>query len=113
MALPLFKSSALALFLLLAVAAAEGQSGPADGLSLAGQLLVASPRIGDPRFQHTVILMVRHDREGALGIIVNRPVGERPLARLLAEAGDTDTDVEGSIRVFAGGPVQPQLGFVI
>jgi len=51
---------------------------------LTGQLLIAAPTIGDPRFAHTVILMVRHDREGAFGIVINRPVGEesdRELAR--------------------------------
>ncbi|HEX3413704.1 MAG TPA: YqgE/AlgH family protein, partial [Stellaceae bacterium] len=46
-----------------------------DTTSLAGQLLIAAPTIGDPRFAHTVILMVRHDKEGALGIVINRPVG--------------------------------------
>src|SRR5262249_56626114 len=38
--------------------------------SLAGQLLIASPEMGDPRFYHTVILMVRHDQNGAFGIII-------------------------------------------
>ena len=38
--------------------------------SLAGQLLVASPSMGDPRFARTVILMVQHDKEGAFEIIV-------------------------------------------
>src|SRR5215471_12309440 len=40
-----------------------------DTVSLVGQLLIASPTIGDPRFAHTVILMVRHDKEGAFGIV--------------------------------------------
>ena len=48
---------------------------------LTGQLLIASPTMGDPRFLQTVILMVRHDRNGALGIVINRPIGDRP-ARL-------------------------------
>jgi len=55
--------------------------------SLTGQLLIAAPTMGDPRFQHTVILMVRHDRNGALGIVINRPIGERPLAGILEEIG--------------------------
>src|SRR5262245_11281692 len=45
--------------------------------SLAGQLLIAAPTMPDPRFYQTVILMVRHDRDGALGIVINRPVQER------------------------------------
>jgi len=81
--------------------------------SLAGQLLVASPEMGDPRFYHAVILVVRHDRNGALGIIINRPVEDRSLASLLEALGEKDTGVTGSVRIFAGGPVQPQVGFVL
>jgi putative transcriptional regulator len=99
----------LAAGILLSVAA----PGRSDTGSLAGQLLIAAPSIGDPRFAHTVILMVRHNKEGALGIVINRPVGERPIAALLEAIGDADPSVEGSLSVFAGGPVQPELGFVV
>jgi putative transcriptional regulator len=85
---------------------------PAHG-SLAGQLLIATPSIGDPRFTQTVILMARHDQSGAFGIVINKPLGERPLASLLAALGEKDEGVEGSVRVFAGGPVQPEVGFVV
>src|ERR1700752_5360942 len=78
-----------------------------DTTSLGGQLLIAAPTIGDPRFAHTVILMVRHDNEGALGIVINRPVGERSIAALLEATGHNDPDIAGILRVFAGGPVQP------
>ena len=84
-----------------------------DGGSLAGQLLIASPEIGDPRFDHAVILMVRHDKEGAFGIIVNRPIEERSLADLLGAMGEQDTGIYGSISIFAGGPVEPEVGFVV
>jgi putative transcriptional regulator len=83
-------------------------------VSLAGQFLVASPSMGDPRFDRTVILMVAHDRNGALGIVINRPIGERPIATLLQRLGEQDTSgVTGNVRVFSGGPVQPGVGFVI
>ena len=81
--------------------------------SLTGQLLVASPTMGDPRFARTVILMVRHDKDGALGIVINRLVGERPLAALLETLGEKDTTATGQVRIFAGGPVQPEIGFVV
>lgn len=84
-----------------------------DARSLAGQLLIAAPTIGDPRFAHAVILIVRHDNGGAFGIVVNRPVGERSIAALLEGTGNPDPDAEGNVRVFAGGPVQPELGFVV
>jgi putative transcriptional regulator len=83
--------------------------------SLAGQLLVASPSIGDPRFAGTVVMLARHDRNGAFGLIINRPLGERTLESLLAGRGGKDGNAApaGSLRVFTGGPVQPALGFVL
>jgi putative transcriptional regulator len=81
--------------------------------SLAGQLLIATPAMGDPRFARTVIFMARHDKNGAFGIVINKPVGERPLADLLQTLGEKETGVEGSVRIFAGGPVQPDVGFVV
>src|SRR5580700_10337667 len=51
-----------------------------------GQLLIASAAIRDPRFHHSVILLVRHDDKGAFGIIINKPLEEKPIADLLAAA---------------------------
>jgi putative transcriptional regulator len=81
--------------------------------SLAGQFLIASPKIADGRFYHTVILILRHSKDGALGIVINRPVEERSLASLLAAIGEQDPSAVGSVRIFAGGPVQPAVGFVV
>ncbi len=81
-----------------------------------GHLLIASEAIQDPRFHHTVILLLRHDTSGAFGIVINRPLAEQSIASLLAAAGErntADAALEGSIRVFAGGPVQQQRGFVV
>jgi putative transcriptional regulator len=79
---------------------------------LVGQLLIASQAMSDPRFDHTVILMVRHNQDGAFGIVINRPIGTRSLATLLRAFGETSTVAE-SVPVYRGGPVQPELGFVI
>jgi len=81
--------------------------------SLAGQLLVAAPGMGDPRFERTVILIVKHGPGGAMGIVINRPIGEQPLASVLKGLGQNDGDVAGSVGVFSGGPVQPEIGFVV
>ncbi len=82
-----------------------------------GQLLVAAATMQDPRFDHSVILLLRHDKTGAFGIVINRPLGERPLAAVLAGTGGKDSSkdsaIEGTIRVFFGGPVEPQYGFVV
>jgi putative transcriptional regulator len=97
---------------LLARAAPSPES-PLLAGSLQGQLLVAAPEMGDPRFAHSVVLMVRHDKGGAFGLIINRPLSERPLAELLEEMGYKGERIEGSIRVFFGGPVELDMGFVL
>jgi putative transcriptional regulator len=98
---------------MLFTAALPQQEGATQGASLAGQLLVASPDMRDPRFRHAVILMVRHDKDGAVGIIINRPIEEMPLARLLKALGQDSTGVVAQVRIFAGGPVQPQSGYIV
>jgi putative transcriptional regulator len=102
---------AAVLFAVLLLGASAGE--PADSGSLAGQLLIAAPTIGDPRFSHTVILLLRQDDTGAFGIVLNRPIEERSVESLLEAAGDHDHGAAGSLQVFAGGPVQPELGFVV
>jgi putative transcriptional regulator len=97
-------------FLNAALSTPDGVPAPT---SLAGQLLIASPSMGDPRFDHTVILVVRHSPSGALGLVINRPIGEQPVASLLEMVGAADRSVTGTVPVFAGGPVQPQTGFVV
>jgi putative transcriptional regulator len=76
--------------------------------SLAGQLLIATPAMRDPRFEQAVILILQHDKDGALGIVINRPLGERPMAHLLG-----DSSVLGKVQVFVGGPVEPNVGFIV
>ncbi|MGA8400190.1 MAG: YqgE/AlgH family protein [Stellaceae bacterium] len=78
-----------------------------------GNLLIASAQIQDPRFYHAVVLILQHTKDGAFGIIVNHPLASEKIAALLAAAGDDDKSVEGSIPVLSGGPVQPDLGFVV
>jgi len=81
--------------------------------SYAGQLLIAAPSLQGSAFERTVILMAQHSRGGALGIVVNRPLDERPIAGLLAAFGADPTGVSGKVRVFLGGPVSPEIGFVV
>jgi putative transcriptional regulator len=82
-------------------------------VSLAGRLLVATPSMRDPRFERAVILMTRHTQDGAFGLVINRPIGERSLASLLALIGESSPGATGTVRLFVGGPVQPEAVFVI
>jgi putative transcriptional regulator len=61
----------------------------------------------------TIIYMVRHDATGALGLVVNRPLGTTPLARLLDSLGRSGEGVSGTLRLHYGGPVEPKRGFVL
>src|SRR6185369_15272273 len=74
--------------------------------SLAGELLVASPEMRDPRFARTVIYMISHDANGAQGFVVNRPLGEILLARLLEQMRMDGSSASGTIRLNGGGPVE-------
>lgn len=76
---------------------------------LKGRLLVATPNLGDPNFERTVVLMIEHSDGGALGLILNRP---------------SDLDVAGPLPewaraaahpsvVFVGGPVSPNAALCL
>ena len=81
--------------------------------SWAGKLLVATPEMGDPRFAETVIYMVAHDAEGAMGLIVNRPIGTISYAELLAGLGIEPVEIEGATDIHYGGPVDERRGFAL
>lgn len=110
---PLLALAAILLPAMLVHAALQNPAETPGQASLAGQVLIASPTLRDPRFDRTVVLIVRHNAGGALGIVLNHPMGERPLASVLDAIGDKDSAASGSLRIFSGGPVQPEVGFVI
>ena len=77
--------------------------------SLRGQLLIAAPMLADPNFSRSVVLVAAHDEEGALGLILNRPLEIRladvsPALDALAEPGST---------LLRGGPVAPESAVVL
>jgi len=80
--------------------------------SFAGQLLIASSDLRDP-FDHAVIMMAQHDRNGALGIVINRPIARRSIATILAALGADTAGVTDSVLVFLGGPVSPNIAFAL
>jgi putative transcriptional regulator len=86
-----------------ATVAAGGQLQPGAVKALArGKILVAGRELGDPNFAETVVLVLEHNAQGTLGLILNRP-SETPLTRLL------DLPAGGSVPlVYQGGPVEGQ-----
>ena len=82
-------------------------------MDLCGQLLVAMPGMSDPRFERSVILVCAHGADGAMGLIVNKPVKDLSFDSLLDQL-DLPKPVAGrDIRVHFGGPVERGRGFVL
>jgi len=80
--------------------------------SLAGQLLLALPGIGDPRFAHAVIALCIHRPEGSMGVGVGRTLPGLGLHALLKQL-DIAPGAAPDVAIHAGGPVEPQRGFVL
>jgi putative transcriptional regulator len=74
---------------------------------------VASPDLADPRFARTVVYLVRHDASGALGFVVNRPLGDMPLRVLMEQMGLSGAGVEGAVRMQSGGPVESSAVYAL
>src|SRR5690348_12749221 len=77
--------------------------------STRGQLLIAGPTLLDPNFFRTVVLVVEHSEEGALGLVLNRP-SETTVAEAVPQLDDL---VEPTDELFVGGPVQPSSVIVL
>ena len=82
-------------------------------MDLTNHFLIAMPSLLDPNFHRTVTYMCAHNSEGAMGIVINRPL-DLSLREVLGhmEIEATNPDVN-DIRVVQGGPVQRERGFVI
>ncbi len=81
---------------------------------LTGHLLVAMPTMADPRFHHTVIYVCAHSSEGAMGLIVNKPLNDLRFTDILSQLKIVPRSNSCSqINVHRGGPVEIQRGFVL
>ena len=79
---------------------------------LSGQLLLAMPGIGDPRFEKAVIALCVHDEAGALGIGLGRVIPRIHFHELLGQF-EIDPGVAPNVPIHLGGPVEPQRGFIL
>ncbi len=81
--------------------------------SLCNQLLIAMPGMADPNFNSTVTLVCEHNGAGALGIVINRPMGMK-LGGLFEQFDLEEPDQSiASHPVLSGGPVARDRGFVL
>ncbi|MFN3973211.1 MAG: YqgE/AlgH family protein [Gemmobacter sp.] len=82
-------------------------------MDLDGKLLIAMPGMGDPRFDRSVILICAHSPEGAMGLIVNKPMPDLTFSALLDQLSIPRAPGGRDIRVHFGGPVERGRGFVL
>lgn len=80
---------------------------------LTGKILIAMPGMSDPRFRHSVVLVCSHSEQGAMGLVVNRPLPELDFAELLEQLGIEAEAGARHVPVHFGGPVEPGRGFVL
>ena len=81
--------------------------------SLAGHLLVAMPQMQDPRFARTVVYLCAHNEDGAMGLVVNRPLDDVTWPTLMKQLGIEMTGTKSDKRIHFGGPVEAGRGFVL
>src|SRR5215469_9479104 len=87
---------------------AAGQSTGVGDLGI-GKLLVSARGLSDPNFAESVVLLIRYDQDGALGLIINR----RTQAAISKVLKDVDTAKRGSDPVYLGGPVELDAVFAL
>lgn len=80
---------------------------------LEGKLLIALPGMSDPRFEKTVIFMCAHSLDGAMGLIINKPVEGLGFQQMMTRLGLRVTANTPEFPVLYGGPVETGRGFVL
>lgn len=84
-----------------------------DNVNLTDNFLIAMPALEDPYFSNALVYICEHNENGALGIIVNRPI-DLDLAGLLEKIDiKLENDQLSRLPVYFGGPVQLDRGFVL
>jgi len=92
---------------------AKPPPGIASELTLTGQILIAMPQMSDPRFNQSVIFLCAHTPDGAMGIILNRPLKKPRFSELLKQLEIEPNPPSREIRLCTGGPVDNNRGFVL
>ncbi|MEE3294140.1 MAG: YqgE/AlgH family protein, partial [Pseudomonadota bacterium] len=82
---------------------------------LVNHFLIAMPELRDPNFDRTVTLICQHDANGALGVVINRPLDHLTLKDVFDQLDLSTLTSESTAKspVYYGGPVQQELGLVL
>ena len=81
--------------------------------TLAGQLLVATPQMTDPRFQKRALFICQHDESAAMGFIINQPSEEITISTISDQLDIDQPRFDPAAPVYIGGPVEPQRGYIL
>ncbi len=82
-------------------------------MNLTGKLLIAMPAMGDARFAHALIVVCAHSAEGAMGVVVNKPVPDLSLGEMLTQIKVAHGPSLPPVPILFGGPVETGRGFVL
>jgi putative transcriptional regulator len=78
--------------------------------SLAPTLLISMPQLLDPNFAQTVVLLCEHHREGAFGLVLNRPSDTSAADAVQLQPPPAR---DSGVQLWFGGPVEPQRGWIL
>ena len=81
-----------------------------EALSLAPSFLLSMPQLMDPNFSRTVVVLCKHNEDGAFGLVVNRPLVTT--GRVTVNL-DPPVSTDRELQVWVGGPVEPQRSWVL
>ncbi len=91
----------------------SSENNTATELNFTGQVLIAMPGMGDPRFANSVVLMCEHSKKGAMGLIINKSIDGLKLTDLFEQLSISTHKTDAPTALHFGGPVETGRGFVL
>ena len=82
--------------------------------SMKGHILISMPHMTDPYFSHSIVLICEHDKNGAMGLIINKTFEDEGIKEIYPELVINDDAVKDSFSpIYFGGPVSLDRGFIV
>ncbi len=82
-------------------------------LGLSGKILIAMPDLKDERFSKTLVYLIEHNEKGAMGLVINKRVGDVSISELIKQVNLSLDVKETNVPVYFGGPVEPDRAFIL